>query len=401
MGTPLKIALIAGEISGDQLGGWLMQSLKQADPAVAFIGVGGERMQEQGLKSLFPIQEISLMGVFEILPHVFSLKRRIRETIAYLKAERPDILVTIDSPGFNFRIAKALRNTGKDCPRLIHYVAPSVWSHRPGRAKKVAKLYDHLLVIFPFEPPYFEREGLKTSFIGHQVAWEWRTGGVGAAFRARHAIAVTAPVLAVFPGSRNAELDRMLPAISGAVTILSAQVPGLHVVVQVPESLKARLERETAHWPNKPLVLSNREEKKDFFAAATAALAKSGTVALECAFAGLPAVVTYKANPISVWIVRKLALIRYVHIANLMADREIIPELIQERCTAAYLSTTLQPLLTDETARHRQRDALAAFAGALGAADTQSPSDKAARIILSGLEMTDSRIIFEQGQKQA
>lgn len=385
MATPLKIALIAGEISGDQLGGWLMQSLKKANPHVRFIGVGGERMQDQGLLSLFSMQELSLMGVFEILPHIFSLKRRIRETIAYLKTEKPDVLITIDSPGFNFRIAKALREMNPR-PRLIHYVAPSVWSHRPERAKKIAALYDHLLVIFPFEPPYFEREGLRTSFIGHQVAWEWKTRGDGAAFRQHHNIPADAPLLAVFPGSRNAELKRMLPAIRGAVTSLYQQVSGLHIVVQVPGSLKNRLMKATSDWPVRPpLILSNTEEKKGLFAASTAALSKSGTVALECALAGLPAIITYKANALSVWLVRRLLTIRYAHIANLIADREIVPELIQERCTAKELSAALRPLLTSHEAREQQRTALSEFATTLGATDSNSPSDKAAALILSGL----------------
>lgn len=324
------------------------------------------------------------MGVFEILPHIFSLKKRIRETIAYLKQERPDVVVTIDSPGFNFRIARALREMGNDRPRLIHYVAPSVWSHRPERAKTIAGLYDQLLVIFPFEPPYFEREGLKTSFAGHQIAWEWKTRGDGAAFRKRHAFAKDAPLLAVFPGSRNAEITRMLPAITGAIQKIHQQLPQLKIVVQVPAALKTRIARETANWPMPPLILSSHEEKKDLFAAATAALAKSGTIALECALAGLPAVITYKANPISVWLVRRLALIRYVHIANLMANREIVPELIQETCTSAHLSAAILPLLIDSQSRSAQLASLTEFAATLGANDTMSPSDKAAQIILNG-----------------
>ena len=382
MNNPPKIALIAGETSGDQLGGWLMQAVKKQQSYAQFIGVGGESMQAEGLKSLFPMADISLMGVFEILPHILTVKRRLKQTIAFLKQEKPDIVITIDSPGFNFRIARALRDMGQDCPKLIHYVAPSVWSHRPERAKKVAALYDEQLVLFPFEPPYFEKEGLKTTFIGHQVAWEWKTRGNGDAFRKRHHIDANAPLLAVFPGSRNGELNRMLPVIHDTITQIHRVLPTLRVVIQVPSAMKAPLEKETADWMCVPLILTSREEKKDLFAAATAALAKSGTVAIECALAALPAVVMYKANPFSVWLVRRLILIRYVHIANLMADREIIPELLQEQCTASALSAALMPLLTGEPARLTQIEGLQHFAEQLGANDDQSPSDKAARVIL-------------------
>jgi lipid-A-disaccharide synthase len=386
----MKIALIAGEVSGDQLGGWLMAALHASPtthhPPLSFIGVGGEAMQAQGLKSLFPMQDIALMGVFEILPHLFTIKRRLRETIAYIEAEKPDVLVTIDSPGFCTRIVKALRAKGGHQPKYIHYVAPSVWSHRPERARTFAQLFDHLLVLFPFEPPYFEREGLNTTYIGHQVAFEWNAKGDGAAFRARHSIDETAPLLAVFPGSRHGELNRMLPIFARTITQLHEAVSGLRCVMQVPSHLVERMTREARHWPQAPLILSSTEQKKDLFAAATAALAKSGTVAMECAFAGLPLVVTYKANPISAALVRRLLTIRYVHIANLMADREIIPERIQERCNPKELTAALLPLLRDETARQSQRQALLDFATNLGAADTQSPSDKAAEIILNSFK---------------
>ena len=382
MNTPPKIAIIAGETSGDQLGGWLMEAIKKQQSYVQFIGVGGERMQAQGLRSIFPMQEISLMGVFEILPHIFTIKRRLKETIRALIQEKPDVVVTIDSPGFNFRIAKALRATGAACPKLIHYVAPSVWSHRPERAKKVATLYDEQLVLFPFEPPYFEKEGLKTTFIGHQVAWEWKSRGDGEAFRKRHRMDQDAPLLAVFPGSRQGELNRMLPVIRTTIEKIHRILPTLRVAIQVPSALKARLEAETSDWMCVPLILTSLEEKKDLFAAATAALAKSGTIAIECALAGLPAVVTYKANPLSVWLVRRLILIQYVHIANLMANRAIIPEFLQEDCTPEKLSSALMPLLTGEPARSQQVSALKQFSNDLGAEDAQSPSDKAASIIL-------------------
>ena len=379
----MKIALIAGETSGDQLGGWLMQSLKVADPSLQFIGLGGDRMTEQGLQSLFPMQEIALMGFAEILPHIFRLKRRIRETAAFIEGEQPDILVTIDSPGFVFRVVKELRQRGKVRPRFIHYVAPTVWAYKPERAKKTAALFDQLLVLFPFEPPYFEREGLNTVFIGNQVAWEWKTRGDGAAFRHRHAIVADTPLLAIFPGSRHGELDRLLPIISKSIEKLAARIPRLQVVVQVPEPLKIRLDVEAAAWKVPALIFSNREEKKDLFAAATAALAKSGTIGLECALAGLPAIIIYKVNAVTIWLIRRMLRISQANMANLLLGREILPELIQEDCTPEKIVDALLPLLTDETVRKTQRDALLQVGAMLGADDFLSPSDKAAKAILT------------------
>ncbi len=383
----MKIAIIAGEVSGDQLGGWLMAALKrqaaEKNIPLTIIGVGGESMQAQGLQSIFPMHDIALMGVFEILPHLRTIKRRMRETIDTIVREQPDVVVTIDSPGFSTRVVKAVRAHAEKKPHFIHYVAPSVWSHRPERAKKFATLFDELLVLFPFEPPYFTREGLTTHDIGHEVAWQWREKGDGNAFRARHHIYVDAPLLAIFPGSRHGELKRMLPPFHGAVCRLHKHLPTLRVVIQVPAHHLTHVRQQVASWPGSPIVLPSTEEKKDLFAAATAALSKSGTVAMECAFAGLPLVVTYRANPISIALVRRLLTIRFAHIANIMADREIIPELIQETCTATHLANAVLPLLTSDQARQAQRESLQDFAMHLKAKDAQSPSDKAAAIILN------------------
>lgn len=380
----MKIALIAGETSGDQLGGWLMQSLKNAHPDITFVGIGGDAMQGQGLSSLFSMHEIALMGFAEILPHILRLKRRIRETVAFIEREQPDALITIDSPGFVFRVVRALRERGNIRPRFIHYVAPSVWAYKPERAAKTAALYDQLLTLLPFEPPYFEKEGMHADYIGHEIAWWWKSKGDGAAFRARHRLG-DAPLLVIFPGSRNGELNRMLPPIAAAVALLQQRIPDLQVALQVPGRFKMRLIAETATWKGKPLILASNEEKKDLFAASTVALAKSGTIGLECALAGLPAVITYRANPLSIWLIRRMVKVQFANLANLLLEREAIPELLQEYCTPEALSTALLPLLTDEKVRDTQKKALVEIASMLGAHDSLSPSDKAAKIILDSL----------------
>ena len=379
----MKIAVIAGETSGDQLGGWLIEALKKKQPSAEFVGLGGPRMQAQGLQSLFPMEDIALMGIAEVLPHYFTVKRRIRQMVEHLEAEKPDIVVTIDSRGFTYRVVAALKKRGIIRPRFYHYVAPSVWVYRPKRVHTAAKLFDGLFCLLPFEPEYFEPVGLPAHFIGHEIAWYWRDKGDGVAFRAHHGIAPETPLLALFPGSRRSELKRLLPLFRETINRLVIEIPNLELAVMIPDYLRIRMDDELKNWPIKSHLIGNSDDKKDFFAAATAALAKSGTVALECALAGLPSVTTYKANPASVAIFRRIVKIQWFNLANILANRMVIPELMQENATPENLTRTLLPLLTDQTARNEQRTELKSIAAMLGAEDARSPSEKAAEIIFS------------------
>lgn len=385
MKTTPTITLIAGETSGDQLGGWLMAALKAHCPEARFIGLGGAMMEAEGLRSIFPMREISLMGFAEVLPHIFRLKRRIREMVAFIEREQPDILLSIDSPGFVLRVVKQLRARGIVRPKLVHYVAPTVWAYKPERAKTMAENFDFLLCLLPFEPPYFEAEKLPTRFVGHEIAWQWKTRGNSAAFRHKHDIAADAPLLAVFPGSREGEINRLWPIFRASIAALRKDIPALRVVVQVPASVMERMREELAATPEL-LLISNTEDKKDLFAAATAAIAKSGTIGLECAVAGLPSIIAYRAHWLTAYLLRRLITVKYVNLANLLADKLIIPELIQEHCTPESIATAIHPLLMDESARATQRTALANVAALLGAEDSQSPSEKAAELVLGMLK---------------
>jgi lipid-A-disaccharide synthase len=386
MKSTLTIAFMAGEASGDQLGGWLMVALRAKQPAVRFIGIGGPMMQAQGLTSIFPISDINLMGMAEILPHVFTLKRRIREMVAFIEREQPDMVVSIDSPGFVLRVVKQLRARGKTSCKFIHYVAPTVWAYRPERAKIMAERFDMLLCLLPFEPPYFKKENLPTNFVGHEIAWWWKSRGNAAVFRTKHSIASDAPLLAVFPGSRNGEINRLWPVFKHAIEQLHAQLPDMRVVIQVTTAMMDRMRSETAGWKISPIIIANTEDKKDLFAASTAAIAKSGTIGLECALAGLPSIIAYRAAALTAYLVRRMVTVRFVNLANILAQRLIIPELIQEDCTADKISAAVLPLLTQSTTRDTQRADLTSIAAMLGVNDAQSPSEKAAGSILALLD---------------
>lgn len=384
MSESQHIYIIAGEASGDQLGAWLMRAIFAKQPGLRVNGIGGHAMEVAGLRSLFPISEIALMGFVEILPHIFNLKRRIRQTIEDIETKKPDLVVTIDSPGFCFRVVEGLKKRGIHQPRFVHYVAPTVWAYKPERAEHMAPLYNHLMVLYPFEPRYFEHVGLPTSFVGHAYAWFWKEKGDAAAFKQRHRIAENATVLAMFAGSRKNELRRHLPIYKETAKRLKAEIPDLTIVTMVRPEHKAYVKAETRSW-GVPVIFAETEEKRALFAASHAAIAKSGTVSLECALAGLPYITAYRAHPISIWYIRRKVRIPYANMCNIMLDAPVIPELIQEQMTPENLVYAITPLLKQSNVRDVQLKTLRDISHMLGADDDTSPSDKAAEIVLATL----------------
>lgn len=374
------IFLIAGEPSGDAIGARLMAAIhERSGGTVDFAGVGGAAMAEQGLASLFPMEELSLMGAAELLPHLPRLLNRIRTTAETIRSSRPDVVVSIDAPGFCFRVEKRLQGAGIP---LVHYVAPQVWAWKPGRAREIARFLDHLLVLLPFEPPYFEAEGLPCTFVGHPVLETAAASGDGAGFRRRHGIPSEAPLLCVLPGSRRGEVRRLLPAFAGALSRLAAAHPGLRAVVPAVPALQAEIAALAAAWPVPTLVISGDGGRYDAFAAADVALAASGTVALELAMAGTPMVIAYRLNPVTGWLARRVLKIPYVNLINLLLGRGVIPELLQQDCRPDRLAEAIGRLLDDEGARREQRQAAREALDSLSAGDAP-PSRSAADVVLA------------------
>jgi lipid-A-disaccharide synthase len=366
-----------------------MAALKQRTGGqVRFAGVGGARMAVEGLTSLFPIAELSIMGLLEVLPRVPRLLGRIRQTAQHALALSPDVMVTIDSPGFNFRLGRRLHNR-RGFP-LIHYVAPSVWAWRPERAKAIAGFLDHLMVLLPFEPPWFEREGLPCTFVGHSIVESGADRGDGLRFRAAAGIVPEAPVLCVLPGSRRGEARRLLPVFGEAVARLAATHPGLCVAVPTVDTVADQVRTAASQWPVTVVTTFGDRDKYDAFAASTAALAASGTVALELAMAGVPAVVAYKVNRLSGWMARRLLTVRYVNLVNIILDRPVVPELLQDQCTPDRLTAAVGRLLNDPAAAVAQRSAGTQAARHLGLGGV-APSLQAADVVLRVLEQTRTR----------
>ena len=374
--------LIAGEPSGDAIGASLMRALTELTGGQArFAGIGGENMAALGLETLVPIRELAIMGFLELVPAARRLLRRVRETAADIERLAPDAVVTIDSSGFCFRVADALRKNGKRPPPIIHYVAPMVWALREHRARSAARAADHLLTLFPFEPPHFEKVGLPASYVGHPVVEGAAGCGDGARFRAAHGIAAEAKLLCVLPGSRSAEVRRLLPIFGPTVERLVQRFPDLRIVVPTVANVADRVEAAIAHWPGRPVLIRGPAEKFDAFAASDAALAASGTVALELAMARVPMVIGYQLWGPTHWAVKRAVKIEFANLINLLVDRLVVPELLQKECTPERLEAALLPLLTDETARRRQFDAFEQALGMIGLGHDR-PSRKAAEKVL-------------------
>jgi lipid-A-disaccharide synthase len=371
--------LIAGEASGDLLGARLMQGLKKkTDGQVRFAGIGGPRMRAEGIDLLFPQEELAHMGFFELLRHIPRILGRIKQTVAAVKRMRPVALVTIDSPDFSFRVARALK--GQGIP-LIHYVAPSVWAWRPGRAKKVAQFLDHLLALLPFEPPYFTKEGLACTFVGHSIVESGAGAGSGARFRAKYNIPENAELLTVLPGSRIGIIGRLLPIFGETVARLKTRHPHLQVIIPSISSLVPFIKEQTAGWDVPVTVIESDADKYDAFAASRAALACSGTVAVELALARLPTVVAYKVSWLSGCIARAFLKVKYASLVNLMHDKMLVPECLQNNCTPEKLTEALCELLDNEVARKKQIEGLSDVAGWLGQGHFV-PSERAAEVVL-------------------
>lgn len=371
----MKVMLVAGEPSGDRIGGLLIDAMRAlCDEPLACFGVGGPEMIAAGLVPLFDQGDLAVMGLAEVLPRLPLLLARLRECTAAALSEAPDVVVTIDSSSFNRRLARRLRAAGLGAPR-VHYVAPMVWAWRPGRARALAGEFDRLLTLFPFEPALFEPYGLPVDCVGHPVLEEPRGDGPG--FRARHGIAPDAPVLLLMPGSRNAELGRHVPPFGAAAHAVAAAIPGLAVVVPALPRFAADLSRI---WPD-ALIVSGRAEVRDAMAAAAAAIVASGTATLELAAAGVPMVVGYRAAPVTAFLARRLLRLERVALPNILLAEEAVPERLQADCTAPALAAAVLPLLRGQAPAARQRRLLALVAERLGADGV--PSRRAAAVILS------------------
>ncbi|MGE3475244.1 MAG: lipid-A-disaccharide synthase [Rhodospirillaceae bacterium] len=375
------IYVIACEASGDQLGALLIQALRDLTfGRVRFAGLGGHQMERGGFKSLFDVRELSLLGVFEVLPKARKVLQRVSETVRDIEAKQPDILVTIDSWGFTGRVHERLAKKKSAIPR-VRYVAPQVWAWRPKRAKQLAKWIHHLMALLPFEPPYFTVHGLPTTWVGHPVVEAGFEQGDGSRFRRLHHIPEDAKLIGVLPGSRKSEVSRLLPVFKDAVTLLTQRYANIQVVIPTVPGVAAEVAYAAGGWAVPIVILEESSMRPDAFAAFDVALAASGTVSLELAMARVPHVIAYRVNKMTAFLFRMLTRIRRVNLLNILLGHDAVPERLQGMCRAEVLADDLAMLLRDEPRRTAQR---ADFAAALSKLSPpgERPSRIAARTIL-------------------
>lgn len=381
---PLRLFIVAGEHSGDALGGKLMAALKQAagDSPIDFAGVGDQHMAAEGLATLYPLADVAVMGPLAILKALPRLRRRVLETVAAAVAAKPDAVIIIDSPEFTHPIAKRIKARLPGIV-IIDYVSPSVWAWRPGRARKMRAYVDHLLALLPFEPAAHVRlGGPDCTYVGHPLIerLDWMHHLDPAPLRARLGIAASDDVLVVLPGSRASEVSRLMQPFGAAIDLLAARGITPQILIPVVPSVAALVEQGLASWRVKPHLVTGEEDKFCAFRMARAALAASGTVTLELALAGTPMVVAYKVDAVAARL-RFLLKVHSVVLANLVLGRNAFPEFIQEDCTPEKLSQALAAILVDGPARDAQTQALAELATTMKSG-IASPSKAAADVVL-------------------
>ncbi len=343
----LKVYLIAGEPSGDLLGARVMNALKKAEPEVEIFGVGGESMQAEGLKSLFDIKDLAVMGFFEVLPHLPQILNHFKEIQADIARIKPDIIMTVDSYSFSIRVHKMLIKNNVSVPH-VHLVAPQVWAWKKGRAKTIGRYIDHLFCLLPNEPAYFAPYGMPATFVGHPVIEGGADKGNAMAFRETHEIPPEKRILCLLPGSRSNEIKYLLKPFMQAAENLFATNPDLFVVVPTVATVKKKVANEMKDWNVPHLIVTGEKERYNAFAAASGAIAASGTVSLELALAGVPHLIAYRMNNLTAALARRVLKIKYVNLLNLIKDAPIIPELLQENCTPEKITSTMRDLLNGD-----------------------------------------------------
>ncbi len=392
----MQVFLVAGEPSGDRLGAALMAGLKQLVPDVSFHGIGGPLMEAQGMTSLFPMSELSLMGIVEILPKYRHLRRRLFQSVDEAVRLAPEVLITIDAPDFSLRLAHQVRKR-RPHQHTVHYVAPTVWAWRPKRATRMAPDIDQVLALLPFEPPYMEAAGMRCDFVGHPVVAEPQADEAAArAFRDQHDIGADVPLILALPGSRGSEIRRLAPIFGETLARVVSDHPEARIVVPTVASRADLMAEALAGWPGVPILLDPRGQppeaaeatKRAAFRAADVALAASGTVSLELAAADTPMVIGYDVNWLTRKMVERMILIDTVTLVNLVSETRVVPECVGKDCTADTLAPALREVLQHPEA---QREAMALTMERLGRG-AEAPGLRAARAVLEGMAGTSAGV---------
>ncbi|MBR5599197.1 MAG: lipid-A-disaccharide synthase [Alphaproteobacteria bacterium] len=377
----MLVYLIAGEPSGDMLGARLMRALKDKEKDITFVGVGGDNMQKEGMESLFNITDLAIMGLVEVIPSIPKVLRHIKNTVLDIREKQPDIVITIDSWSFSARIHKAIRSKNMKIKQL-HYVAPQVWAWKKRRAKTMYKYIDYLLTLFPNEPQYFTPYNLPTEFIGHPAIESSMINIDTKGFREKYDIKENQRIALILPGSRHNEVANLLPDFIRTANELQKSNPDLFFVLPTVKTVESRVKNMLKELKSDILVLNTQEERYQAARLADLAIAASGTVALELAIVDVPHLVSYKVPRLTAWIARNFTNIKYVNLTNILLDKPIVPELLQENCNLETLTNTAKNLLDTSSVLYKtEKEGFEELRSKLGVGK-QNPSQRAAEIIL-------------------
>ncbi len=382
-----KIFIITGEASGDLLGSKLLREFKNSNLAIEFCGVGGQQMKNYGFESIFPLEDLAVMGFLEVVPHIPKLLNRINQVVAKIIEFQPDILITIDAPDFCFRVLKKLKKTSQFTKiKKVHLIAPSVWAYREGRAKKIAKLYDLLLAILPFEPPYFEKYGLKTVFIGHPLIEDApdfsQKNKINFEFREFYKISNDDKLILLTPGSRIGEVKRIFPEFIDAVNLLKNKIPNIKIIIPIVKKTQKIVGELSKKINAEYFLIEDQNSKIKAFNSCDFALAKSGTNAIEISLYKIPLIIAYKINFLTHFIAKKMIKIKYANLLNLIANREIIPELLQKKCNANLIFEKILELIENKDCAKKQIDEANISLEILGLNTMKNPMNFAVNEIL-------------------
>lgn len=380
----MKIYIIAGEPSGDLLASRLMRAMISKYPNTQFFGVGGEAMEREGLKSLFDIAELSVMGIFEVIPSIPRILKRIRQTICDIEKVKPDAVITVDSWSFSARIHKILRKKKLKILQ-IHYVAPQVWAWKKKRAYTMYKYIDLLLTLFPYEPKYFTPYHLHTEFVGHPVIESPVRYGNRSEFRQRFNISDDSKIMTLLPGSRKTEISRLLPVFLRAAETFFKTHPEYVFVLPTLQTVENQVKELTKDTELPLIILNTEADRYDAFQSTDIAVAASGTVALELAIIDIPHIIAYKVSPLTAFLARHLLKIEFVNLTNILLGREVVPELLQENCTQDKILYYVSELLKKKDLYERQQEGFAKLKTVLGVGE-QNPSETACDIIVNAIE---------------
>ncbi len=380
----MKIFFVVGEDSGDSLAAPLIEELKlKHGENVECLGVGGPLMKEAGFNELLPMDQISVIGIWEVLPKIPRLIKLNKAIVEEIEKQQPDAVITVDFPDFNFILAKSLKKRGNYKGKIIHYVAPSVWAWRPKRAQKIAGFMDGIMCLFPMEVEYFTQHGMKAVQVGHPLVTSNANASSGDTFRAANNIPEDGKVIGLFFGSRDSEFKNLSPILKQAALLIEDVEKDVYIVAPTLEKLEYEVQKLLEDFKLPVYVISNPKMKWQAFKACDVAVAVSGTVALELAYVGVPHIITYKINMVTASILRFMVKVKHAHLANILLDKPIVPEFLQNKCTSEKIAEKLVELLNDKEAQNKQKEEFKALEEKLNNKEKIPPSKKAVEFIMS------------------